>query len=157
MPGRSRQVSLSALAARSAPPDVTQDTPPSTIEDAVPAPDAPPEPGADRLTAVAEAAVPAAAPSSSPSPRRASRQRTTQPAPGEWARFDQYERKEARLRPDQYGRLSTTSRELNRARRRTGERITENTLIRVAIDLLLERSDQLAGTTEAELRKSVGL
>ncbi|MBN9103082.1 MAG: hypothetical protein J0I49_34060 [Pseudonocardia sp.] len=61
------------------------------------------------------------------------------------------------MRPDQYGRLSTTSRELNRARRGTGERITENTLIRVAIDLLLERGDQLTGTSEAELRKSVGL
>lgn len=155
MPGRSRQVSLSALAARSAPPDVTQDTP-STIGDTVPAPDTPPEPGADRLATVAEA-VPAAAPSSSPAPRRASSRRTTRPAPGEWARFDQYERKEARLRPDQYGRLSTTSRELNRARRSTGERITENTLIRVAIDLLLERGDQLTGATEAELRKSVGL
>jgi hypothetical protein len=155
MPGRSRQVSLSALAARSAAPDVTQDTP-STIEDAMPAPDAPSEPVADRLATVAEA-VPAAAHSSSPSPRRASHRRTTQPAPGEWVRFDQYERKEARLRPDQYGRLSTTSRELNRARRGTGERITENTLIRVAIDLLLERGDQLTGTSEAELRKSVGL
>ena len=147
MPGRSRQVSLSALAARSAAPDVTQDTP-STIEDAMPAPDAPSEPVADRLATVAEAG-PAAPRSSSPSPRRASHRRTTQPAPGEWARFDQYERKEARL--------STTSRELNRARRGTGERITENTLIRVAIDLLLERGDQLTGTSEAELRKSVGL
>lgn len=80
-----------------------------------------------------------------------------QPAPGEWVRYDQYERKEARLRPDQYGQLSATSRRLNRTRSGSGERITENTLIRVAIDLLLAREGDIAGTTEAELRRSLGL
>ncbi len=38
-----------------------------------------------------------------------------------------------------------------------GERITENTLIRIAVDLLLEQKSKLAGNNEAELRKSVGL
>ncbi|WP_270354466.1 hypothetical protein [Microbacterium testaceum] len=71
--------------------------------------------------------------------------------------YRSYERKEARLRPDQYARLTEESRRLSRAKNPGGERITENTLIRIAIDLLLERSDQLAGTSEAELRKSVGL
>ena len=89
--------------------------------------------------------------------RRTSRSGSDLPAPGEWVRYDQYERKEARLRPDQYGRLSTASRTLNRARSGAGERITENTLIRVAIDLLLAREPELAGATEAQLRQSLGL
>lgn len=68
-----------------------------------------------------------------------------------------FERKETRLRADQYSTLTLESRRLNRAKGTGGERITENTLIRVAIDLLLAKADQLAGATEAELRKSVGL
>lgn len=79
------------------------------------------------------------------------------PAPGEWVRYDQYERKEARLRSDQYGRLSDASRNLNRARNGAGERITENTLIRVAVDLLLARETDLVGTTEVEIRRALGL
>jgi hypothetical protein len=50
--------------------------------------------------------------------------------------------------------LTTLSRALNR-QRSGGQRITENTLIRVAIDILLERKAQLTGNTEEELRKSV--
>ncbi|WP_216364309.1 hypothetical protein [Subtercola boreus] len=65
------------------------------------------------------------------------------------------ERKETRLRSDQYARLTEYSRALSRAKNEGGERITENTLIRVAIDLLLERADKLQGSNEAELRKSV--
>jgi len=72
-------------------------------------------------------------------------------------RYDEYERKETRLRDDQYGRLTTASRRLNKHRKGRGERITENTLIRVAIDLLLDREGQLQGISESELRKSVGL
>lgn len=79
------------------------------------------------------------------------------PRPGQWVPYDQLERKETRLRPDQYNRLSGISRTLNRARDGKGERITENTLIRVAIDLLLQRETELAGATETELRQSVGL
>ena len=90
----------------------------------------------------------------SPPRRRGGHQR---PAPGEWVRYDELERKEARLRTDQYGRLSDLSRSLNRQRAGKGERITENTLIRVAIDLLLSRETDLTGSTEKELRKSVGL
>jgi hypothetical protein len=81
----------------------------------------------------------------------------TPPVVGEWRRYDQYERKETRLREDQYKRLSETSRRLNKARRGNGERITENTLIRVAIDLLLANEVQLSGTSEAEIRTSLGL
>ncbi len=67
------------------------------------------------------------------------------------------ERKELRLRVDQADELGRLTRRLNRARAKAGERITDNTLIRVAIDLLLQQGDRLAGGTEEELRKSVSL
>ena len=66
-------------------------------------------------------------------------------------------RKEARLREDQLDSLTSLARSLNRKRKGSGERITENTLIRVAVDLLMNQSDKLQGTTEAELSTSVGL
>jgi len=54
-------------------------------------------------------------------------------------KYLQLERKEVRLRLDQLDALTTLTRRLNRARKGKGERLTENTLIRVAIDLLLAR------------------
>lgn len=147
MPGRSRQVSLSALAAKTALAE-------TVIDDAASAPAvvSPPEP--DVIQAASAPSAPRPAEPRGPRRRRNS---PAHPAPGEWVRYDEYERKEARLRPDQYGRLSTTSRALNRVRKGTGERITENTLIRIAIDLLLAREQDLIGVTEGELRKSLGL
>lgn len=59
--------------------------------------------------------------------------------------------------PDQITNLSILARVLNRTRGGAGERITTNTLIRVAVALLLSRSQDLAGTTEEELRRSLGL
>jgi hypothetical protein len=53
--------------------------------------------------------------------------------------------------------MSILARVLNRNRGGAGERITTNTLIRVAVALLLSRSQDLAGTTEEELRRSLGL
>ncbi len=71
----------------------------------------------------------------------------------------QLTRKEARIRADQADQLTAQVRRLNQARKHrsgpVGERITDNTLIRVAIDLLLSRVDDLAGSTETELRNSV--
>ena len=65
-------------------------------------------------------------------------------------------RKEARVREDQYVALSRLVRVLARRRTdRSGPRLTENTLIRVAIDLLLARANRLTGNTESELRASV--
>ncbi|AFY85493.1 hypothetical protein [Oscillatoria acuminata] len=72
-------------------------------------------------------------------------------------------RKETRLKEEQFDELSKLSRQLNRQRKSTGgkrshaegNRITENTLIRVAIDLLLSQSDKLEGITEEELRESL--
>lgn len=67
------------------------------------------------------------------------------------------ERKELLIWPDQITNLSILARVLNRNRGGAGERITTNTLIRVATALLLSRSQDLAGTTEEELRRSLGL
>ncbi|PNW65401.1 UNVERIFIED_CONTAM: hypothetical protein BEN50_03655 [Euhalothece sp. KZN 001] len=65
-------------------------------------------------------------------------------------------RKEARFREDQFDDLTALARTLNR-RRKGGERITENTLIRLAVDLLLKEADQLEGNTEEELREALDL
>jgi hypothetical protein len=67
------------------------------------------------------------------------------------------ERKELLIWPDQITNLSILARVLNRSRGGAGERITTNTLIRVAAALLLSRSQDLVGTTEEELRRSLGL
>jgi hypothetical protein len=70
-------------------------------------------------------------------------------------KWQRLERKELRLRADQLDELARLRRTLNRQRGGEGERITENTLIRVAVDMLLGRAGKLRGTTEDELRKSV--
>ena len=62
-------------------------------------------------------------------------------------------RKEARLREDQTLALARLARQLNRQKSKRGERITENTLIRVAVDLLLSQEDQIWGATEEEIRE----
>lgn len=69
-------------------------------------------------------------------------------------KYLQLVRKEARLREDQVDDLTLLARELNR-QKEGGERITENTLIRVAVDLLLERKGELAGEDEEKLRESL--
>jgi hypothetical protein len=73
------------------------------------------------------------------------------------AHFTSFQRKETRLRADQQNALTEHARRLNRAKGPGGQRITDNTLIRVAVDLLLARTDKLAGRDEAELRRSLGL
>jgi hypothetical protein len=60
-------------------------------------------------------------------------------------------RKDVRLREDQVQALSDATRRLSRQRTNKAERITENTLIRVAVDLLLSRLDDMAGDTEEAL------
>jgi hypothetical protein len=70
-------------------------------------------------------------------------------------KWQRLERKELRLRADQLDELARLRRTLNRQRGGEGERITENTLIRVAVDMLLGRAGKLRGTTEDELRNSV--
>ena len=69
--------------------------------------------------------------------------------------FAQLARKDARIRDDQVTALAALADEVMRRRRFKAERITENTLIRIAIDLLLAHADRLRGSTEDELRNSV--
>ena len=64
----------------------------------------------------------------------------------------QLTRKEVRFHDDQLEALDRLARRLQRERRgKPGDRITENTLVRVAVAALLERADELTGATEAEL------
>ena len=70
-------------------------------------------------------------------------------------RWQTFVRKEARLRGDQADELARLRRALARSRTRKEETITDNTLIRVAVDLLLAQAENLRGDTEAELRDSV--
>ncbi len=78
------------------------------------------------------------------------------PEPPPSAPYLDLTRKEARFRPDQLNELTTLTRQLNRRRGSTGERITDNTLIRVAVDMLLRVADSLDGASEEELLQSVG-
>lgn len=66
-------------------------------------------------------------------------------------------RKELRITEDQADQISRTARSLNLARQGQGERITDNTLFRLGISLLIDRLGDLHGTTEAELYESLGL
>ena len=97
-----------------------------------------------------------------PARRRQARQ-SAAPAPQAPAgipglpKYLRLERKELLIWPDQITNLSILARVLNRNRRGAGERITTNTLIRVAVALLQSRSQDLVGTTEEELRRSLGL
>ena len=92
-----------------------------------------------------------------PAAREQSRDEAMTPAP----RVPKYlalERKEARLRGDQVDSLASLARRVNRRKAsRGGERITENTLIRVAVDWLLSQEQYVGGSTEEEIRRGLGV
>ncbi|MBA2715430.1 MAG: hypothetical protein H0U55_17995 [Rubrobacteraceae bacterium] len=68
------------------------------------------------------------------------------------------QRKEARLRGDQVDALASLARRMNRGKvKREGERITENTLIRVAVDWLLSREEPVGASSEEEIRRGLGV
>ncbi|MBS2966016.1 hypothetical protein KGA66_23430 [Actinocrinis puniceicyclus] len=62
--------------------------------------------------------------------------------------------KTAQIRVDQWSSLDELARELHDARSVKGERITANTLIRVAIDGLVAHGGRLHGDTEEQLMAS---
>jgi hypothetical protein len=70
-------------------------------------------------------------------------------------RYLRLARKDVRLREDQLEALDTAARRLSRHRTDKAERITENTLIRIAVDLLIPRLDGLAGDTEEALLQAL--
>jgi hypothetical protein len=87
---------------------------------------------------------------------------TPEPVTNRVPKYLKLKRREARVYAEQADELTLLTRRLNTARRlpdgtTTGERITDNTLLRLAIDLLLARTDDLKGTTEEELAASLGL
>lgn len=103
------------------------------------------------------APVPEAAPATARPTRAVINQRAPIDAPdvGGGAHYLSFVRKETRLRGDQLDALAAKARQINRNKTDGGERITDNTLIRIAVDLLLARADKLAGSTEDQLRNSV--
>lgn len=122
-------------------------------------PPRPPVPGAENASAAPQPKPPAgsrrtAGPPREPRSRQSGTAGVTESQTPKWKGL---ERKELRLRADQLDELAKLRRALNRQRAGDGERITENTLIRVAVDMLLGRADRLRGTTEDELRDSVTL
>ena len=64
-------------------------------------------------------------------------------------------RKETRLREDQQNELTLQARRLNRAKAAGTPRITDNTLIRIAVDLLLERVQTARGDDESTILASI--
>ena len=88
---------------------------------------------------------------------RAQRSRTPEVQTPELPKYLRLERKELLIWPDQITQLSILARSLNRRRGGEGERITTNTLIRVFVAAGLARAGELAGATEEELRRSLGL
>lgn len=78
-------------------------------------------------------------------------------------RYEELTDVHVRMRDDQVGGLDQLRRRLVRESRRTRsadtpyERITANSLARVAVDYLLAHAEALEGHTEAELRRSLGL
>ncbi|HEY9662104.1 MAG TPA: hypothetical protein V6C65_26920 [Allocoleopsis sp.] len=69
----------------------------------------------------------------------------------ELPKYQTLERKEVRFSADHLDALTSLTRRLNRTRRGRGERITDNTLIRVAVAVLIDYSDRIEGTTEEEI------
>ena len=69
---------------------------------------------------------------------------------------DRLRPKYAQIRADQQSALDELARELQDAKsRKGGDRITANTLIRIAIDLILACGPQLSGDNEQELREGL--
>lgn len=63
--------------------------------------------------------------------------------------------KYVQLRGDQQIELDVVARELQVARTHKGERLTANTVIRVAVDVILAHRERLVGDTEEELRTNL--
>lgn len=106
---------------------------------------------------VPKAAAPGRAPVAPLSQSAPAPEVTAAPARSANARWKSFERKETRLRPDQLEWLEQTRKALNQRRGvGAGERLTDNTLIRLAIDALREREGDLSGATEEELARNLG-
>lgn len=79
----------------------------------------------------------------------------TSPTEAHVPRYLTLVRQEARLREDQVKNLGELRRRVAANRTIKAERITDNTLIRLAVDYLIANAGQLHGNTEDELRASL--
>lgn len=70
-------------------------------------------------------------------------------------RYKTFPRSEARLRPDQLAALTELRRRVAANRTDRSERITDNTLLRLAVDLLLKHADRITGDTEEQMRRAL--
>ncbi|WP_329039897.1 hypothetical protein OIE71_34720 (plasmid) [Streptomyces sp. NBC_01725] len=77
------------------------------------------------------------------------------PERGEGPKWRGLERKEARLHDDQVLDLALLRKKISKQRKDRSEIITDNTLIRIAVDLLFAHQDKLRGDNESELLRSV--
>jgi len=73
----------------------------------------------------------------------------------ETPRYKTFERTDARLRPDQVTAISALRKRVAANRTDKGERITDNTMLRLAVDLLLAHADDIEGNTEEEMRSAL--
>lgn len=120
-----------------------------------PAPPVPAKPSAPPPAPVVDAPVKAPEKKPPAEKKPAPKHRVTESVSSEVPLYQRLTRKEVRFRDDQLEELDRLARRLSRAKRGAGgERITENTLVRVAVDLLLRRADAIAGETEAEILRS---
>ena len=110
-----------------------------------------------RLQALAKAAQGAAPGQATTQDVAAAAGEEEAPAASVRPHYTQLVRKELRVFQDQAVDLKILTMTINNSKLGMGERITDNTLVRVAIDLLLERKADLSGTTESELRESLNL
>ncbi|MEU3340682.1 hypothetical protein [Streptomyces sp. NPDC006668] len=78
-----------------------------------------------------------------------------QGVPDDTPRYLTFVRTEARLRADQVDALAALRRRVAANRSDKTERITDNTLLRLAVDLLLENAAQITGDTEEEMRRAL--
>lgn len=93
---------------------------------------------------------------STPAPAPAAKAAGRAPSAG-GVGIEELERKETRLHERQVVALAEQARRLNKLRGKDGHRITENTLIRLGVDLVLQQAADLHGVTEAELAASLKL
>ncbi|WP_086560136.1 hypothetical protein [Streptomyces africanus] len=70
-------------------------------------------------------------------------------------RYLTFVRTEARLTPEQVAAIAALRRRVAANRQDKAERITDNTLLRLAVDLLLANADRIKGDTEAEMRRAL--
>ena len=80
---------------------------------------------------------------------------TRNPPDDDTPRYLKFPRTEARLRPDQLAALGELRRKVAANRTDKTERITDNTLLRLAVDLLLKNATHITGNTEEEMRRAL--